>query len=286
MENLYETIRSNLYYNKFEVGKLLFVEYTCPIENESAGVWTQSDYLVHVLSGKKTWRSTNEQWTVQGGQTLYVKKGAMIIDQFFDDDFCLLAFFISDDFIKNTIKEISGKIDLNMNQEVSQSSAIEVRTDVVLSTYFQSMLTYFSGKEKPTDSLLELKLKELIINILTGSNNFPLSAYFQSLLGCEKPAIRQIMEANFSCNLSLEEYANLCHRSLSSFKRDFKKHFNVSPGKWLQTKRLDYSAMLLKNSDLNITQIVFESGFEDASHFSRAFKDKFGLSPANFRKAS
>ena len=286
MQNLYETIRSGLYYNKFEVGELLFVEYTCPIEDESAGVWTQSDYLVHVLSGKKTWRSTNEQWTVEGGQTLYVKKGAMIVDQFFDDDFCLLAFFISDDFIKSTLKEISGKIDMNAVEKDSHSSAIEVHTDVVLSTYFQSMLTYFSGKEKPSDSLLELKLKELIINILTSPNNSSLSVYFQSLLGCEKPAIRQIMESNFAYNLSLEEYANLCHRSLSSFKRDFKKYFNISPGKWLQAKRLDYSAMLLKNSDLNITQIVFESGFEDVSHFSRAFKDKFGLSPVNFRKAS
>jgi AraC-like DNA-binding protein len=146
------------------------------------------------------------------------------------------------------------------------------------------MLTYFSAHGKPSDSLLELKLKELIINILTSPHNPSLSAYFQSLLSSEKPSIRQIMEANFSYNLSLEEFARLCHRSLSSFKRDFKKHFNVSPGKWLLRKRLDYSAILLKNSDLNITQIVFECGFEDLSHFSRAFKEKFGVPPINFRK--
>jgi transcriptional regulator GlxA family with amidase domain len=92
------------------------------------------------------------------------------------------------------------------------------------------------------------------------------------------------MEANFCYNLSLDEFARLCHRSLSSFKRDFKKHFNVSPGKWLLTRRLEYAALLLKNSDLNIAQIAFECGFEDVSHFSKAFKEKFGLSPINFRK--
>jgi AraC-like DNA-binding protein len=49
-------------------------------------------------------------------------------------------------------------------------------------------------------------------------------------------------------------------------------------------KRLEYSAVLLKNSALNVSQAAFDSGFEDLSHFSRAFKEKFGTSPANYRK--
>lgn len=284
MENLYETIRSGLSFNKFEVRELLFVEYTCPLEEEAFGIWTQSDYLVHVLSGQKTWRTPQGSWTISAGQTLYIKKGAAIVEQFFDDEFCMLGFFISDDFISNILKEISRKINFNTDEKNSHAAAIEVHNDVFLSAYFQSMLTYFNGNEKPSDLLLEIKLKEFIINILTTPHNPSLAAYFQSLLDCEKPAIRQIMEANFNFNLSLEEFARLCHRSVSSFKRDFNKLYNVSPGKWLLNKRLEYSALLLKNSDSSITQIVFECGFEDLSHFSRAFKDKFGLSPLNFRK--
>jgi AraC-like DNA-binding protein len=94
------------------------------------------------------------------------------------------------------------------------------------------------------------------------------------------------METNFCYNLSIEEFARLCHRSLSSFKRDFIKHFNISPGKWLKDKRLDYSTILLKTSELNISQIVFECGFEDLSHFSKSFKEKFNMSPQQFRKAA
>jgi AraC-like DNA-binding protein len=284
MENLYEKLRADLYFNKFEVRELLFIEYSCPLEDEASGIWTPSDYLVHVLSGKKTWRTPQGSWTVSAGQTLYIKKGAAIVEQFFDDEFCMLGFFISDDFIKNILKEVSGKVNFNFDAKDSQPVAIEVYNDVILSAYFQSMLTYFNGIVKPSDALLELKLKELVINILTGPHNPSLSTYFQSLLDSEKPAIRQIMEANFNFNLSLEEFAILCHRSLSSFKRDFKKHFNVSPGKWLLTKRLEYAALLLKNSDLNNAQVVFECGFEDVSHFSKTFKEKFGVSPINFRK--
>jgi hypothetical protein len=47
IDNLYETLRSALHYNRFEIGKLLFVEYTCPIRDDYACVWTQTDYLIH-----------------------------------------------------------------------------------------------------------------------------------------------------------------------------------------------------------------------------------------------
>lgn len=284
MQNIYETIRSGLQFNKFEVDELLFVEYSCPLEDESTPIWSQTDYLVHGLSGRKTWRTTQGRWTVDKGQTLFIKKGATIVDQFFDDEFCMLGFFISDDFIRNIVKEISGQIETRVAENELQSAAIEVNNNVILSTYFQSMLTYFSGSNKPADSLLVLKLKELIINILTSPDNPTLSAYLQSLVDPEKPAIQQIMEANFSHNLSLEEFAKLCNRSLSTFKRDFKKLFRVSPGKWLLTKRLEYAAVLLRNSTANISQIAFECGFEDLSHFSKAFKEKFDLSPLQFRQ--
>jgi AraC-like DNA-binding protein len=100
----------------------------------------------------------------------------------------------------------------------------------------------------------------------------------------DSPSVAEIMEANFRFNLSLEEYAKMCHRSLSSFKRDFQEHFQESPGKWLLQKRLDHSAALLRNSKMNVTEIAFESGFEDVSHFSRVFKERFEISPMVYRE--
>jgi AraC-like DNA-binding protein len=283
MQNIYETLRSTLYFNKFEVGELLFVEYRCPIEEENLGLWSQYDYLIHVLSGQKTWRTTRGTWTVSAGQTIFFKKGAAIINQHFDDDFCMLGFFISDEFVRDTLKEFSGKIEIHTIENNPDKLAIEVDNDAILSTYFQSMLTHFSNPEKPTNEILLLKMKELVLNLFSGRKNPELSSYLRSLSGEVKPSIQKIMDANFSYNLTLEEYAKLCHRSLSSFKRDFKKHFNITPGKWLQLKRLEYSALLLKNNELSISQIAFDSGFEDLSHFSRAFKNKFGIPPNKFR---
>jgi AraC-like DNA-binding protein len=284
MMNMYDTIRENLYFNKFEAGELLFVEYKCPIAEDSRGVWTPMDYFIHVLSGKKTWRTTQGNWTAVKGQTLFIKKGAAIVDQFFKEDFCLMAFFVSDNFIADCVKEISGQLSGGAFVEAPPGPVIGVHQDVTLSAYFQSMLAFFMGTGKPSEPLLRLKLKELIMSILLGSGNSELAGYFLSLARNDKSPLIEVMEANFCYNLALEDFAKLTHRSLSAFKRDFRKYYNESPGKWLLQKRLDYSAVLLRRPGLNVSQIAYDCGFEDLSHFSKAFKDKFGLAPANFRK--
>ncbi|HKX51532.1 MAG TPA: AraC family transcriptional regulator [Candidatus Binatia bacterium] len=284
MMNTYDTIRTSLHFNKFVVGELLFVEYKCPIEQEAAGVWTPMDYFVHVLSGKKTWRTTDGTWIAEKGQTLFFKKGAAVVYQDFKDDFCVLVFFVSDNFIRDVVREVSGQLSSRRDANALQKAAILINADVTLAAYFQSMLAYFTGTAKPAETLLTLKLKELIVSILLGGRNPELAGYFQSLLKSDAPVLSQIMEANFSYNLALEDFARLSHRSLSTFKRDFRKYYNQSPGKWLLQKRLEYSAVLLKNPALNVSQVALDCGFEDLSHFSRAFKEKFGTSPAHYRK--
>ena len=66
----------------------------------------------------------------------------------------------------------------------------------------------------------------------------------------------------------MEEFAKLCHLSLSTFKRDFFNHYQTTPGKWLLKKRLDHAANLLTNQYSNVTQIAFDSGFENISQQS------------------
>ncbi|MBK9099050.1 MAG: helix-turn-helix transcriptional regulator [bacterium] len=283
MINLYEDIKSKDHYNKFEIGGLLFAEYKCPLEEKFVGIWTHTDYLVHVVSGKKTWHTTEGSFTAEAGQSLYFKKGAAIVEQFFNEEFCLLLFFVPDDFIRSVVKEYAAEMKDQFDKSVPSQSTVRVNNDAALNVFFQSMMTYFSGVDQPSEALLKLKLKELILSILVSRSNPELSNYFRKVAAQDSPMVSEIMESNFRYNLSLENFAELCHKSLSSFKREFQKQYNETPGRWLLNKRLEYSAVLLRNNHMNISQIVFESGFEDLSHFSRAFKSRFGLSPTQFR---
>ena len=285
MLNLVEAVRTNPRINRLEIGDFLFAEFTCGIADEKAALWAHQDYLVHVLTGKKTWHTAEGVFAANPGDSVFFKKGAAIVEQHLEIDFCLLMFFIPDDLARGTAREIAGSLSPARSSGAPIQSAVRVVNDTALSAFFESMRTYFAGKEKPSEPLLRLKLKELVISILTSGRNPALAAYFRSLGDSSAPSIAEIMETNFRFNLSLEDYARLCHRSLSSFKREFQADFRTSPGKWLLGKRLDYAAALFRSSRRNVTEIAFDSGFEDVSHFSRAFKTRFGVSPMAYRQS-
>ncbi|MGA7393446.1 MAG: helix-turn-helix domain-containing protein [Terrimicrobiaceae bacterium] len=63
----------------------------------------------------------------------------------------------------------------------------------------------------------------------------------------------------------------MCHRSLSSFKREFRRCYGTTPGKWLIGRRLECAAQMLRTTSMSMTEIALECGFEEPSHFSRTF---------------
>jgi len=151
--------------------------------------------------------------------------------------------------------------------------------------FFQSMLPYFNDERQHDQSLLELKFRELILIVADNPANNELLSYFCSLL--KEPqhvSLQRVMEENFSFNLKMEEFAKLSSKSLSAFKRDFIKIFDTSPGKWLLEKRLNHSFHLLSNLGKTVSEASFESGFESPSHFSRAFRQRFGTSPTSLKQ--
>jgi AraC-like DNA-binding protein len=130
---------------------------------------------------------------------------------------------------------------------------------------------------------VEIKFKELLFNIILNQKHQKLSQFFTSLNQTSQTSLDDVMMKNFQHDLQLEEFARLCGRSLSAFKRDFEKVYHQTPGKWLNDKRLEYASALLLSSDLNVNEICYESGFTNSSHFNKVFKDKYQVPPKQFR---
>jgi AraC-like DNA-binding protein len=237
------------------------------------------------LSGKKTWKTIEGEWDMEAGQTIFVKKGAALLTQYFEDDFCMLGFFLPDDIIRESLEECIHEVKVD-SIKTQQFTATKLLPKDYLQNFIQSMFPYFEDRREPPAPILKLKLKELLINLFYNCENDLLTSYLKSVTLNSEPSLTHIMETNFTFNLRLEEFAKMCHRSLSKFKRDFFNHYNSTPGKWLVNKRLEFAAGLLLNGNSNVTQVAFESGFEDVSHFSRVFKKKFGVSPRSYSKES
>ena len=71
--------------------------------------------------------------------------------------------------------------------------------------------------------------------------------------------------------------------SRAHFTRKFSEECGISPGKFLLDWRLRIAAQMLATDYSQIKSIAWQSGFTDVSHFCRVFKQKYGLSPKNFR---
>lgn len=72
--------------------------------------------------------------------------------------------------------------------------------------------------------------------------------------------------------------------SQAKLQEGFKFLYNRTVTEFIRHIRLEMARDLIKNSDLNISQIVYTIGFTSRSYFSKIFKEKFGISPNEFKK--
>ncbi|MEO0338911.1 MAG: AraC family transcriptional regulator, partial [Bacteroidota bacterium] len=135
----------------------------------------------------------------------------------------------------------------------------------------------FNDGQSIAEVLLKMKTFELLFHLTQINPNI-----IHQLLPEQDPKMDlvKIMETHFTKNLKLEEFAHLSGRSLSTFKRDFKKTFSMTPAQWLKKRRLEHARLLLKKTKRKPTEVYLSVGFEDYSHFSRAFKGHFGQLPS------
>jgi AraC family transcriptional regulator, exoenzyme S synthesis regulatory protein ExsA len=281
--NLYTHIATNpSRCRRFTCGESLLTIFNCRLKNKYEELWSHYNYIVYVVEGRKIWHTAHGSYDLREGSCVFVRKGACIVEQFFDTEFCFFLFFVPDEFISDVLKTKSNPIHQSGKK---YDPVMVIDNNAPVQTFYQSMMTYFDASGEPDQSLLELKFRELILTIAGNPRNAELLSYFCSLLKePQSVSLQMVMQENFCYKLKLEEFARLSNRSLSAFKRDFLRLYDTSPGKWLMEKRLNHALHLLTNMGKTVSETAFESGFESASHFSRAFRQRFGSSPASLKQ--
>lgn len=283
MVNLFSAIKESELFNKMEVSELLFAEYTCMREETKFGIWSNNNYFAFISAGRKIWKSIYHSYEVNEGDIIFIKKGANLTYQFFDDEFCAIFMFIPDSFIKDFLKRNTALL-TSQKKLSGQDAVLRVQQNELLYNYYHSIRSYVSLSEKPNKQLLVLKFEELLLSLFSSKKHHELTDYFISLCQDRQHQMNRVMEENFSYNLQLKDYALLCHMSLSTFKKVFKQYYNATPAAWLLQKKLDLARHKIMTSNVNISQLCFECGFEDTSHFIRVFKQKNKLTPHQYRQ--
>ncbi|GJM36552.1 MAG: hypothetical protein DHS20C18_55530 [Saprospiraceae bacterium] len=184
--------------------------------------------------------------------------------------------------------EILRKIYINelpaiIDKQVSNKKTKHIADQKIISKFIESLEFYFENPSLVNDDLLELKIKELVLLLVQTKNVASILELVANLYSPRVANLKNVIELHLYANLSIEELAKLCHLSVSSFKREFKKQFNDSPANYINTKKIEKAKGLLSFSKLPISEVAFESGFNDPQYFTRLFKKKEGMPPSEFQ---
>lgn len=227
--------------------------------------------------GKKQVHFAGTSVAVNKDQSLLLKKGNWLWTELLDTEaiyFCKLFFFS-----ENKLKEFLEK-HTEKNQKVKEEVPyFIIKNDAYITSYLNSLSTISEAPTIFLENLLSVKFEELMLYLLHKyGRNFEI--YLHSLIIKETSPFKKTVESKIHSNLRLEEIAFLCNMSLSTFKRYFIKEYNVSPGKWLQDKRLQKAKEALEQENLKPSDIFLDFGYNNLSNFSIAFKNKFGVNPS------
>lgn len=163
-------------------------------------------------------------------------------------------------------------------QYIVQTAASEM-----VKQFIEGIAHLFLNRGAISDDFLILKLQEIILLLLKTDNSPQVVAIMRSLFSTRTFTFKEIIDAHIFSNYPLETLAGLTNNSLSSFKREFKKIYNSTPSHYIINKRTEKVAELLKISDETISNIGYDCGFNSPAHLSRVFKNKYGVTPSQYR---
>ena len=147
---------------------------------------------------------------------------------------------------------------------------------------FRSMINELQMCRENYAEMLEMYLRQIFIM---------LKRYFTNSLKTDNThVIEEIDKAtlyfneHYSEEISIEEYAQNNHFSVSWFIRSFKHCTGSTPMQYILSKRIYNAEILLHDSTYNVTEIAEIVGYDNPLYFSRIFKKVKGVSPSEYRK--
>lgn len=148
--------------------------------------------------------------------------------------------------------------------------------------FTEACLQIYANKSTPSKAITKLKLQELLYLISNSEQGIHFIQLLFSLQNKKKRNLHEFMLLNFDKPLAIADYAFLTGRSVSTFRRDFLRQFDISPKPWLIAKRMEKAKELLLNGQNSITEVSLAVGYDNLSHFIHAFRKSYNLSPKQF----
>lgn len=95
---------------------------------------------------------------------------------------------------------------------------------------------------------------------------------------------KDLADARYFEALDVDDLARAAGLSKAHFSREFRRVFGESPYVYLQTRRLERAAALLRNTDHSVAEVCLEVGLQGIGSFTTSFKRMYGMTPTAYRE--
>lgn len=149
--------------------------------------------------------------------------------------------------------------------------------------HFQLMQKAKTAGKLEMDYLVLDFLQHIVRVFTNGTEEVKLSNALQTNHLYTIEQAKDYMNQHFSSDISLQEISNHCLVSPFHFSRIFKKFTAIPPHQYLLGIRLKHGELLLKNTSKPVSEIAYSSGFNSLEYFATAFRQKYRMSPSQYR---
>lgn len=239
--------------------------------------------LVFILRGTKHMHLADSDLIAHAGDLVLLKRGVYFMTDLITDgaDYQSLMLCMDDPLLRSFLPEDASA---RITTSPKPAGPMVVTCDPAILEVRNTILRYLEHPGPNTTKLLELKIHEVLLLLLSGPLQEPVATFLLHLFDSSAENIAAVIHDNLVQPFTLEEYAKMCGLSLSSFKREFSRLYNAPPKKWINEARLKHARQLLLQSGKNVNEIAYECGFENVSYFIKQYRQQYGTTPKNAQR--
>lgn len=248
--------------------------------------------IYYLIAGTRKFFIEKEIYNISKGDLVLLDKNVMHKTAYSSDKINERAYILFDD------KHISEIIERFGKEEIEECFKQKVFSiPVQRREYVEGLISQLYNEYKNIDefshALMECYLNELMIFLIRykrhfASNSKKINIFNNSisLNSCDEniqTAAGYIAE-NFNKNITLADAAQYVNMSSTYFSKKFKEVTGFGFKEYLLNLRIKKACELLLETKLSVTEIAYESGFNDSNYFGDVFKKSKGISPMQYRK--
>lgn len=275
--------------NKADLNDRIVVKYTTTERHGVESTRLTRNAIGYLLKGEKYIHEDDRIQVVNQGEIFFLSQGTHYVENIplNDESFEQILFY----YTPLQMQQIIAKLDLeslNLDnkarniEKLNSNSSTATPSRITRNFLLSANRHYDYGGYIHNPESERLHLLELTYSILCFEDNAIKERLLQSL-DQDKAEFERVIYTNLLKDKSVEQLAAECSRSLTSFKKEFKRIFGTPPHQWYLRQRLNHARLLLSTTRESISQVGNECAFPNTSHFIKLFKRHFGTTPSVYR---